>query len=94
MKKYDGKLTEPAIQEMHYLDGICYGNKCNLNLRVCNNQLSLRAETTRLYASMLVLTKICNKRYELPPQDPVKQTKNIIVDPGTVVVIPVFSIHQ
>lgn len=43
---------------------------------------------------MLVLTKICNKRYELPPQDPLTQTENIIVEPGTVIVVPVHSIQQ
>lgn len=52
------------------------------------------AEVTRLYAPMLVLTKRCTQRYELPPQDPRKCDRNVVVEPGTVMVIPVYSIHR
>lgn len=43
---------------------------------------------------MLVLTKMCNKRYELPPQYPDRKDEKVIVEPGTVIVIPVISIHK
>lgn len=48
----------------------------------------------RLYAPMLVLTKVCNQRYNLPPQNPQKSKEPVIVEPGTVIVIPVHSIHR
>lgn len=51
-------------------------------------------ETLRLYAPMLVLTKVCNQRYELPPQNPLISSAPVIVEPGTVMVIPVHSIHR
>lgn len=43
---------------------------------------------------MLVLTKRCTQRYELPPQDPRKSDRNVVVEPDTVMVIPVYSIHR
>lgn len=51
-------------------------------------------EVTRLYAPMLVLTKRCNQRYELPPQNPDVSDRKVMVERGTVIVIPVYSIHR
>lgn len=51
-------------------------------------------ETARLHSIMLALTKICTKRYELPPQNPLKSNENVVVEPGTVMVIPVRAVHK
>lgn len=50
-------------------------------------------ETLRLHPVMLALTKICTKRYELPPQNPAISKENVVIEPGTVIVLPVLSLH-
>ncbi|KAF5289838.1 hypothetical protein FQR65_LT11724 [Abscondita terminalis] len=48
-------------------------------------------ESMRLHSPVFILTKRCTKPYMLPPVD--NNSKEVLIEPGTPVFIPVHSIH-
>jgi len=50
------------------------------------------SETLRKYPPVILLDRLCVKRYELPPSQP--GCKNIIVEPNNTVQFPVYAIHH
>jgi len=50
------------------------------------------SETLRKYPPVILLDRLCVKRYELPPSQP--DYKNIIVEPNNTMQFPVYAIHH
>lgn len=49
------------------------------------------SETLRMFAPVLAVDRVCVKRFELPPATP--GGKPVVIEPGTVIWIPVIAMH-
>lgn len=49
-------------------------------------------ESMRLHAPLPVITRICTKKYTLPKNK--RQSEGLVIEPGTIVNIPVLGIHS
>lgn len=59
-----------------------------------NDDCLVCVESLRLHPPMLVMAKVCTQNYKLSSQYNLNTNNDVIIKPGTSIIIPVLSIHR
>lgn len=85
---YQQKLYDNIVDKLGLDEG-------QWNANILQDMVYLEAvlhESMRLHAPLPVITRKCTKKYTLPKNK--RQSEGLVIEPGTIVNIPVFGIHS